>query len=139
MMCAYLLPQRRERGHSRLYRAGERAFAMMLDLYDRSLQRALQWPGLVILGLLATLYRCEAFLPEDRLDAVLDQRGGNCRQPIDCAIGWGSRYPTDGLTGYSVRNATTPRRRATKRVRLFPDARGLQMDSVPTGSIQSLL
>jgi multidrug efflux pump len=93
MMCAYLLPQRREHGHSRLYRAGERAFAMMLDLYDRSLQRALQWPGLVILGLLATLYRCEAFLPEDRLDAVLDQRGGNCRQPIDCAIGWvrGSR------------------------------------------------
>ena len=29
---------------------------MMLDLYDRSLQRALQWPGLVMLGLLATLY-----------------------------------------------------------------------------------
>ena len=56
MMCAYLLPQRREHGHSRLYRAGERAFAMMLDLYDHSLQRALQWPGFVILGLLATLY-----------------------------------------------------------------------------------
>jgi multidrug efflux pump len=55
MMCAYLLPQRREHGHSRLYRAGERAFAMMLD-HDRSLQRALQWPGLVIFGLLATLY-----------------------------------------------------------------------------------
>jgi multidrug efflux pump len=28
---------------------------MMLDLYDRSLQRALQWPGLVMLSLLATL------------------------------------------------------------------------------------
>jgi multidrug efflux pump len=56
MMCAYLLPQRCEDGGNRLRRAGERAFAMMLDFYDRSLQRALQWPGLVMLGLLATLY-----------------------------------------------------------------------------------
>jgi AcrB/AcrD/AcrF family len=56
MMCAYLLPRRREDGHNGLHRAGERAFAMMLDLYDRSLQRALQWPGLVMVGLLATLY-----------------------------------------------------------------------------------
>jgi multidrug efflux pump len=56
MMCAYLLPQPPEDGHNGLYRAGERAFAMMLDLYDRSLRRALQWPGLVMISLLATLY-----------------------------------------------------------------------------------
>jgi len=55
MMCAYLLAQRRENVHGRLYRAGEQAFAMILDLYDRSLRRALQWPGLVMLSLLATL------------------------------------------------------------------------------------
>jgi hypothetical protein len=30
MMCAYLLPQRREHGHSRLYRAGQRAFVTEL-------------------------------------------------------------------------------------------------------------
>jgi multidrug efflux pump len=56
MMCAYLLPHRREDGHNGLHRAGERVFAMMLDVYDRSLQRAIQWPGLVMLSLLATLY-----------------------------------------------------------------------------------
>src|SRR5262249_54698529 len=55
MMCAYLLPQRRTDGHSRLYRAGERAFAIILGAYDRSLRRVLRWPGLVMLSLLATL------------------------------------------------------------------------------------
>ena len=55
MMCAYLLPQRRKDGHSRLYRAGERAFAIILGAYDRSLRRVLRWPGLVMLSLLATL------------------------------------------------------------------------------------
>ena len=55
MMCAYLLADRREQAHGRLYRASERAFAGMLNLYDRSLRRALQWPSLVMLSLLATL------------------------------------------------------------------------------------
>jgi multidrug efflux pump len=55
MMCAYLLAERCEDGHGRLYRAGEQSFAMVLDVYDRSLRRALQWPGLVMLSLLATL------------------------------------------------------------------------------------
>jgi len=67
MMCAYLLERQRHphpfppplagkgMGGGKLYRAGERAFAMILDAYDRSLRRALQWPGLVMLGLLATL------------------------------------------------------------------------------------
>jgi len=42
-------------GGGSLYRAGERAFAVTLNLYDRSLRRALRWPGLVMLSLLATL------------------------------------------------------------------------------------
>ena len=55
MMCAYFLAERREDRHSRLYRACEQAFAMILDVYDRSLCWALQWRGLVMLSLLATL------------------------------------------------------------------------------------
>ena len=55
MMCAYLLPDRRGVAHGRLYRVSERAFAGMLALYDRTLQRALEWPALVMLSLLATL------------------------------------------------------------------------------------
>jgi len=55
MMCAYLLADRREQAHGRLYWVSERAFAGILNLYDRSLRRALQWPSLVMLSLLATL------------------------------------------------------------------------------------
>jgi len=54
MMCAYLLSDRRFERHGRLYWASERAFSAMLDLYERSLGRALQWPVLVMLSLLAT-------------------------------------------------------------------------------------
>jgi multidrug efflux pump len=55
MMCAYLLPGRGVATHGRLYRASERAFEAMLNGYDRTLRRALQWPALVMLSLLATL------------------------------------------------------------------------------------
>jgi multidrug efflux pump len=55
MMCAYLLSDRREEAHGRIYRFGERAFDAVLGAYERSLRRALQWPGLVMLSLLATL------------------------------------------------------------------------------------
>jgi multidrug efflux pump len=55
MMCAYVLANRRDREPGRLYRASERAFAAILGLYDRTLRRALQWPGLVMASLLATL------------------------------------------------------------------------------------
>ncbi|MBV9201828.1 MAG: efflux RND transporter permease subunit [Alphaproteobacteria bacterium] len=55
MMCAYLLADRGKAVHGRLYWASERAFAAILDLYDRSLRRALRWPALVMLSLLATL------------------------------------------------------------------------------------
>jgi multidrug efflux pump len=54
-MCAYLLDDRREREEGRFYRIAERAFAAALAAYDRSLRRALQWPGLVMLSLLATI------------------------------------------------------------------------------------
>src|SRR6266446_2662767 len=55
MMCAYLLVQRSEDEHGQLYCAGERAFYTILDFYDRSLRRSLQWPALVMLSLLATM------------------------------------------------------------------------------------
>jgi multidrug efflux pump len=55
MMCAYLMAHPQEDGHGRLYRIAERAFAAIVDVYDRSLRRALQWPGFVMLSLLATL------------------------------------------------------------------------------------
>ena len=61
MMCAYLLAQPREDGRATLCRAGERAFAAILGLYDRSLRRALQWPAFVMVSLLATLC-CAVYL-----------------------------------------------------------------------------
>ena len=55
MMCAYLLANRREGKHGRVYRAGERAFDTVLGAYDRSLRRALRWPSVVMLSLAATI------------------------------------------------------------------------------------
>jgi multidrug efflux pump len=55
MMCARLLAGDHRRAHGRLYRAAERAFDAVLRLYDRSLRRALRWPGLVMLSLAAAI------------------------------------------------------------------------------------
>src|SRR5712671_4809456 len=55
MMCAYLLADRNKHTRGRLYLAGERLFDALLNLYDRTLRRALQWPAVVMLSLLATL------------------------------------------------------------------------------------
>jgi multidrug efflux pump len=55
MMCAYLLADRREAAHGRLYWVSERAFAAVLNLYEQTLHRALRWPSIVMLSLLATL------------------------------------------------------------------------------------
>jgi multidrug efflux pump len=55
MMCARLLADRRQSRHGRLYRGGERAFAALLGLYDRSLRAALRHPALVMLSLAATV------------------------------------------------------------------------------------
>jgi multidrug efflux pump len=55
MMCAYLLADRNENAHGRLYRAGERIFEAVLNLYDRTLRQALRWPAVVMLSLFATL------------------------------------------------------------------------------------
>ncbi len=55
MMCAYVLGDPRNHKPGRLYRASERTFVAILGLYDRTLRRALQWPSLVMLSLLATL------------------------------------------------------------------------------------
>src|SRR5437868_228157 len=55
MMCAYLLRTPREHKAGVLYRASEHVFVAILRLYERSLRRALQWPSLVMLSLLATL------------------------------------------------------------------------------------
>ncbi|MBV8335392.1 MAG: efflux RND transporter permease subunit, partial [Alphaproteobacteria bacterium] len=72
MMCALLLIDRREDAHGLVYRFGERAYYRLLDLYDCSLRQALQWPRLVMLGLLATIcvaaclfvYVPKGYLPE---------------------------------------------------------------------------
>jgi multidrug efflux pump len=55
MMCAYLLASPTSEEHGRLYRASERVFTAILNLYERTLRRALRWPSLVMLSLLATL------------------------------------------------------------------------------------
>src|SRR5262249_34045395 len=55
MMCAYVLPQRREQDHGKLYRVTERAFYRMLDIYDRSLRWALRCPALIMVSLLVTV------------------------------------------------------------------------------------
>jgi multidrug efflux pump len=55
MMCAYLLASPTSEKHGRLYRASERVFAAILSVYERTLRRALRWPSLVMLSLLATL------------------------------------------------------------------------------------
>src|SRR5438132_5555154 len=54
-MCAYLLRNPRDQKTGLLYRASEHVFVAILRLYERSLRRALQWPSLVMLSLLATL------------------------------------------------------------------------------------
>jgi multidrug efflux pump len=54
-MCAYLLADRNERVHGRLYRAAERLFDAVLRLYDHTLRRALRWPAIVMLSLFVTL------------------------------------------------------------------------------------
>src|SRR6202048_4383341 len=55
MMCAYLLRKPYDQNAGGFYRASEYVFAAILRLYERSLRRALQWPSLVMLSLLATL------------------------------------------------------------------------------------
>jgi multidrug efflux pump len=55
MMCAYLLASPTSDEHGRLYRASERIFVAILSAYERTLRRALRWPSLVMLSLLATL------------------------------------------------------------------------------------
>ena len=55
MICAYLLSDGQRAAHGRLYRGAERTFDAVLGMYDRSLRRALRWPGLVMLSLFATI------------------------------------------------------------------------------------
>jgi multidrug efflux pump len=56
MMCARLLVQEPEDApHVLAHRIGQRAFYLLFDLYDSSLRRALSWPGLVMLSLIATI------------------------------------------------------------------------------------
>ncbi|MBV8935358.1 MAG: efflux RND transporter permease subunit [Alphaproteobacteria bacterium] len=55
MMCAHLLADPNGSTHGRLYLAGERLFEAILNLYERTLRRALRWPALVMLSLSATL------------------------------------------------------------------------------------
>ena len=55
MMCAYIAMYRPQHRRSRWYVASERVFDWMLRSYDRTLQRALRRPALVMLVLLLTI------------------------------------------------------------------------------------
>jgi multidrug efflux pump len=55
MMCAYVLSRRTEERHGRFYRGSEWVFTWMLRFYDRTLLRALERPGRVMLVLLVTV------------------------------------------------------------------------------------
>src|SRR6201984_902978 len=55
MMCAFVLDLRPHIRHGRFYWVSERAFAAVLNLYEQTLHRALRWPSIVMLSLLATL------------------------------------------------------------------------------------
>src|SRR5205823_203839 len=55
MMCAYIAMHRPQHRRSRWYVASERVFDWMLRSYDRTLQRALRRPALVMLVLLLTI------------------------------------------------------------------------------------
>ena len=94
MMCAHFLAERREDRYSRLYRAGEQTFAMILDVYGRSLRWALQWPGLVMLSLLATL--CFA------IQLFLNVPKGYLPEQDDGLI-WGSIQADQGISFQMMR------------------------------------
>ena len=55
MMCAFVLPNRIERTHGRLYNATEAVFDAMLGFYRRTLAVALRHPLVTVLAFLATL------------------------------------------------------------------------------------
>jgi multidrug efflux pump len=55
MMCSRLLRHERPEDHGRLYRAGERFFAWLLSLYERSLKRVLRHPAITLGVLLITI------------------------------------------------------------------------------------
>ena len=94
MMCAHFLAERREDRYSRLYRACEQTFAMILDVYGRSLRWALQWPGLVMFSLLATL--CFA------IQLFLNVPKGYLPEQDDGLI-WGSIQADQGISFQMMR------------------------------------
>ena len=55
MMCAYLLKPPRPGGHGRVYQLGERAFDLVLALYDRTLRWVLRHQPLTLAVTLATI------------------------------------------------------------------------------------
>jgi len=55
MMCAFLLKDEREIKHGRMFRASEKGFQWLLDVYSRSLTWVLKNPGLMLTVLLLTI------------------------------------------------------------------------------------
>src|SRR5258707_275042 len=55
MMCAWLIRHRPDEAHGRLYRASERIFEAMINIYGRTLDRVLRHPVLTLAVTLATL------------------------------------------------------------------------------------
>ena len=91
MMCAFLLKDEREIKHGRMFRASEKGFQWLLDVYSRSLTWVLKNPGLMLTVLLLTIglnfYLIDVipkgFFPQQDTG----QLGGNLRGPED------SSYP----------------------------------------------
>jgi multidrug efflux pump len=61
MMCAYIVKLRTAEGQGRLFRWSERAFAAVLDAYDRSLRWALRH-GLLMVTILVTVLALNVYL-----------------------------------------------------------------------------
>ena len=77
---SYLLADQNKDARGRLYLAGERLFDTVLNFYERTLCRALQWPPVVMLSLFATLGSAISGRSESRSTSARARRASVSRQ-----------------------------------------------------------
>ncbi len=90
MMCAYLLKSEKTQQHGRMYKASERVFQSVLDLYRRSLRWVLENPGLVLtvlfliiaLNVAIAIKIPKGFFPQQDTGMI----GGAMRGPQDASF-----------------------------------------------------